>query len=133
MATISWSSCTILIIGGPQSRKTNSLFNLINQQPNIDKIYLYAKDPYESKYQFLINKRESSSLKHSNNFKAFFEYPNGMVDIYKKYWRYNSNKKFKILFVLNDVIADMDSNNKLNPIVTKLFIRDRKPYIYLFL
>ena len=133
MATISWSSCTILIIGDPQSGKTNSLFNLINQQPDIDKTYLYAKDPYELKYQFLINKRESSSLKHSNNFKAFFEYPNGMVDIYKKYWRYNSNKKFKILFVLNDVIADMDSNNKLNPIVTKLFIRDRKPYIYLFL
>ena len=133
MATISWSSCTILIIGGSQSRKTNSLFNLINQQPNIDKIYLYAKDPYESKYQFLINKRESSSLKHSNNFKAFFEYPNDMIDIYKKHWRYNSNKKCKILFVFNDVIADMDSNNKLNPIVTKLFIRDRKPYIYLFL
>ena len=37
--------------------KTNLLFNLINQQPEIDKIYLYAKDPYEAKYQFLINKR----------------------------------------------------------------------------
>ena len=48
----------ILIIGGSGSGKTNSLFNLINQQPDIDKIYLYAKDPYEAKYQFLINKLE---------------------------------------------------------------------------
>ena len=49
----------ILIIGGSGSGKTNSLFNLINQQPDIDKIYLYAKDPYEAKYQLLINKIES--------------------------------------------------------------------------
>ena len=47
----------ILIIGGCQSGKTSSLFNLIYQQPDIDKIYLYVKDPYEVKYQFLINKR----------------------------------------------------------------------------
>ena len=51
--------CRILIIGGSGSGKTNSLFNLINQQPDIDKIYLYAKDPYEAKYQLLINKIES--------------------------------------------------------------------------
>ena len=54
----------ILIIGGSGSRKTNALLNLINNQPDIDKIYLYAKDPYEDKYQFLINKRESVVLKH---------------------------------------------------------------------
>ena len=47
----------ILIIGGSGSRKTNTLLNLINNQPDIDKIYLYGKDPYEDKYQFLINKR----------------------------------------------------------------------------
>ena len=39
-------------------RKTNALLNLINNQPDIDKIYLYAKDPYEVKYQYLIKKRE---------------------------------------------------------------------------
>ena len=49
----------ILIIGGSRSRKTNSLFDIINQQPGIDKIYLHVKDPNEAKYQFLINKRES--------------------------------------------------------------------------
>ena len=52
----------ILIIGGSGSGK-KPLFNLINEQPDIDKIYLYAKDPYEAKYQFLIKKRESTDLK----------------------------------------------------------------------
>ena len=60
----------IFIIGGFGSEKTKSSFNLINQQPHIDKIYLYAKDPYEAKYQFLINKSESKDLKHFNNSKA---------------------------------------------------------------
>ena len=50
----------ILIIGGSGSGKTNSLFDLISQQPDIDKIYLYAKDPYGAKYQFQINKRKST-------------------------------------------------------------------------
>ena len=49
----------ILIIGGSGSRKTNALLKLINNQPDIDKIYLYAKDPYEEKHHFLINKREN--------------------------------------------------------------------------
>ena len=75
----------ILIIGGSESGKTNSLFNLINQQPDIDKIYLYAKDPYEAKYQFLINKRESIGLEHFNDSKAFTKYSNDMDDIYKKH------------------------------------------------
>ena len=47
----------ILIVGGSGSGKTNTLLKLINNQPDIDKIYLYAKDPYEVKYQNLINKR----------------------------------------------------------------------------
>ena len=46
----------MFITGGSESGKTNSLFHLINQQPDIDKIYLYAKDPSEAKYQFLIKK-----------------------------------------------------------------------------
>ena len=70
----------IFIIGGSGSGKTNSLFNLISQHPDIDKIHLYAKDPYETKYQFLINKRERTGLKHLNDSKAFIEnstYRNG--------------------------------------------------------
>ena len=77
--------CRILIIGGSGSGKTNALLNLINNQPDIDKIYLYAKDPYEAKYQFLINKRESIGLKHFNDPKAFIEYSNDMQDVYKNY------------------------------------------------
>ena len=53
----------ILIIGGSRSGKTNALLNLINNEPDIDNIYLYAKDPYEAKHQLLINKRESTGLK----------------------------------------------------------------------
>ena len=51
--------------------KTNALLNLINNQLDIDKIYLYAKDSYEAKYQYLINKREKVGLDHFNDSKAF--------------------------------------------------------------
>ena len=57
----------ILITGGSRSGKTNLLLNFINKQTDIDKIYLYAKDPYEAKYRFLINKREGMRLKHFND------------------------------------------------------------------
>ena len=83
----------ILIIGGSGSGKTNALLNLINNQPDIDKIYLYAKDPYEAKYQFLINKRESTGLKHFNDLKAFTEYSNDMQDVYKNIEECNTGKK----------------------------------------
>ena len=74
----------ILIIGDSGSGKTNSLFNLISHPPHIDKICLYAKDPYEAKYQFLIDKRESTGLKHLNDSEAFIEYSNDLnIDKYK--------------------------------------------------
>ena len=57
----------ILIIGGSGTGKTNALLNLIYNQPDIDKIYLYAKYPYEDKYQYLINKRESLGISHLND------------------------------------------------------------------
>ena len=79
----------ILIIGGSGSGKTNALLNLINNQPDIDKIYLYAKDSYEDKYQLLINKRESIELKHFNEPKAFIEYSNDMYDVYGNINDYN--------------------------------------------
>ena len=63
--------CRILIVGGSESGKTNALLNLINDQPNIDKIYLYAKDPYGAKYQYIINKRKKVGLDHFNDPKAF--------------------------------------------------------------
>ena len=116
----------ILIIGGSGSGKTNALLNLINNQPDIDKIYLYAKDPYEKKYQYLINKCEKVGLNHFNDPKAFMEYSNDMQDVHKNIEDYNPIKKRKILIVSDDKIADMINNNKLNPVVTELFIRGRK-------
>ena len=116
----------ILIIGGSRSGKTNALLNLINKHPDIDKIYLYAKDPYEAKYQFLINKRENIGLKHFNDVKAFIEYSNDMEDVYKNIDEYNPGKKRNISIVFDDMIADKINNKKLNSIVTELFIRRRK-------
>ena len=92
----------------------------------IDKLYSYAKDPYETKYQYLINKREKVGLNHFNDPKAFMEYSNDMQDVYKNIEEYNPIKKCKVLIVFDDMIADMIDNNKLNPIVTELFIRGRK-------
>ena len=119
----------ILIVGGSGSGKANALLNLINNQLDIDKIYLYAKDPYEGKYQCLINKREKVGLDHFKHPKAFMEYSNDIDDVYKNIENYNSGKKRKILIVFDDMIADMIDNKKLNPIVTELFIRGRKPNI----
>ena len=115
----------ILIMGGSGSGKTNGLLNLIHSQPDIDKIYLYAKDPYEDKYQYLINKRESVDINHLNDPKAFIEYSNDMHDVYKNIDNYNTDKKNKVLIVFDDMIADMINNEKLNSIVTELFIRGR--------
>ena len=116
----------ILIIGGSGSGKTNALLNLINNQPDIDKIYLYAKDPFEAKYQYLINKREKVGLDHFDDPQHFMEYSNDMQDVYKNIEDYNPIKKRQVLIVFDEMIADMINNNKLNPIVTELFIRDRK-------
>ena len=103
--------------------KNNSL---LSQQPDIDVIYLYAKDPYEAKYQFLINKRIRTGLKRFNDSKDFIEYSNDMINIYKNIEECNPNKKRKILIVFDDMIADMLSNKKLNSVVTELFIRGKK-------
>ena len=116
----------ILIIGGSGSGKTNLLLNLIENQPDNDKIYLYAKDPYKSKYQYLVNKRESVGINHFNDPKAFIDYSNDMRDVYKNIDDYNPDKENKILIVFDDMIADMIHNKKLNSIVTELFIRGRK-------
>ena len=83
----------ILIIGGSGSGKTNLLLNLIENQPDIDKIYLYAKDPCEAKYQYLINKRESVGINHFKDPKAFIDYSNDKHDVYKNIDDYNSDKK----------------------------------------
>ena len=102
----------IFIVGGSGSEKTNALLNLINNQPDIDKIYLYAEDPYEVKYQYLINKLEKVELDFFKDPKAFMEYSNDMEDVYKNIENYNPGKKRKILIVFDDMILDMINNKK---------------------
>ena len=116
----------ILIIGGFGSGKTNALLNLRNNQPDIDKMYLYTKNSYEAKYQLLIKKRESSGLKHFNDPKAFVEYSHDMKDFYEKIEKYNLGKKGKLLIVFDDIITDMIINKQFNPVVAELFVRRRK-------
>ena len=121
----------ILVIGSSGSGNANALLNSINNQPDIDNIYLYAKDLYEPKYQFLISKREIAGLKHFNGTKALIDYSNDMQDVDNNINGYNPNKENKMLIAFDDMIANMINNKKRNSIVTELFIRGRKLNIYL--
>ena len=87
---------------------------------------MYAKDPYAGKHKFLINKREKKGLDHYDDLKAFMEYSNDVQDVYKSIEDYNPRKNRKVLIVFDDMIADMINNEKLNPIVTELYIRGKK-------
>ena len=102
----------ILIIGGSGSGKTNTLLNLIKEQDDIDKIYLYAKDLSEPKYEFLMKKRKDVIMKHLNDLNAFIESSNMMDYIYENNDDYNPNRKRKLLIVFDDMIADIMSNKK---------------------
>ena len=116
----------ILVIGGSGSGKTNTLLNLINEQRDIDKIYLNAKDLNESKYEHLINNRENAGIKHLNDSKAFIDCSNTMDDVYKNIDHYNPNRKRKILIVFDDMIADIMTNKKFQSIIKELFTKCRK-------
>ena len=86
---------------GSRFGKANSLFNLINHQPDIDNIFLYAKYLNEAKYGFLIKKRKNVRTKHFNDSKAYIEYSDDMDDIYKNIEEYNLNNKRRILIFLD--------------------------------
>ena len=115
-----------MIIGGSGSGKINALLNLIKEQDDIDKIYLYAKDLSEPKYEFLIKKHEDVGIKYCNDPNAFIECSNTMDDVYENIDDYNPNRKRKILIVFDDMIADIMSNKKFQAIIKELFIRCRK-------
>ena len=82
-----------MIIDGSGSGKTNALLNLINEQNDIDKVYLYARDLNEPKYEILIKKRKDARIKHLNNPNTFIECSNTMDDVYEKIHDYNLNRK----------------------------------------
>ena len=124
----------ILIIGGSGSGKTKMLFNLVkNQRPAIDKIYLYIKDPFESKYQLLINEREKAGIKKLKNPKAFIDYSQTIDNVYENLEDYNPTKKRRVLIVFHNMIGDMECNRKLSPIVTELLLREENSIFHSFL
>ena len=109
------------------------LLNLIkNQQPDIDKAYLYGNGPFESKYQLLINGTEKVGIENSKNLKAFTDYSQTIHDVYANLEDYNLTKKRRVLIVFDDTTADIESNKKLSLKVTELFLSGRKLLISLF-
>ena len=116
----------MLIIGPSGSGKTNTLLHLINDLHPIDKIYLYAKDLHEPKYEYLINKREQAGIKNLNDPNAFIEYSDDMNDVLDDINNYNKNRDKKVLIVFDDMIADIEYNKNFKQIIKELFYRERK-------
>ena len=118
----------MLIIGPSGSGKTNALLKLIQKDSDnlIYKIYLYAKDLDEPKYQFFIKKRENAEIKNLNDPNAFIEYSNSMDDFYNNIDDYNLKRKRKVLNVFDEMIADIMTNKRFQRIIKELFIRCRK-------
>ena len=102
------------------------MLNLINEQRDIDKIYLYAKELSKSKYDLLIKNRENAEIKHLNDSKTFIDCSNTMDDVYENIDNYNPNRKRKVLIAFDDMIADVMTNKKFRSIIKELFIRCRK-------
>ena len=116
----------ILIIGRSGLGKTKTLLDLINEQKDIEKIDLCAKDLSEPKYEYLIKNRENAGIKHLNDSNAFIECSNTMNDIYENINNYNLDRTRIILIVFNDMIADIMTNKKFQSLIKELFIRCRK-------
>ena len=107
--------CRILIIGGSGSERENALINLINEQNDIDNIYLHAKDLSEPKYEYLIKKREDVRIKHVNNSNAFIECSSTMNDVYQNINDYNLNRRRKTLIIFDDMIVGIMTSKNFKP------------------
>ena len=115
-----------MMVGGSGLGKTNALLNLINEQYDIDKIYLYAKDLSKPKYEYLIKKPKNAGIRHLNDPNAFIKCFNTMDDVYENINDYNPSRKKIMLIVFDDMIPDVMSNKKFRIIIKELFIRCRK-------
>ena len=116
----------MLIIGPSGSGKTNTLLHLIKNLHPIEKIYSYAKDLHEPKYEYLINKREQAGIKNLNDPHAFIEYWDDMNDVLDDINNYNKNRDKKVLIAFDDMIADIEYNKNFKRIIKELFYRARK-------
>ena len=115
-----------MIIGGSGSGKTNALLNLIKEQGDIEKVYLYPKDLSKPKYECLIKKHEDVGTSHFNDANAFIECSAIMDDVYQNIDDYNPNRKRKILIAFDDMNADITANKNFQAIIKEVFIRCRK-------
>ena len=119
----------MLIIGSSGSGKTNTLLHLINNLHPIDKIYLYAKDIHEPKYEYLINKREQAGIKTLNDPHAFIEYSDDMNDVLDDINDYNKNRDKEVLIVFDDMISFVNlrkGNRGLTELSSKVFLIFKK-------
>ena len=116
----------MLITGSSGSGTTNTLLHLINYLHPIDKIYLYAKDIHELKYEYLINKTEQAGIKNLNDPHAFIEYSDDMNDVLDDINNYNKNRDKKVLIVFDDMIADIEYNENFKRKIKELFYRAHK-------
>ena len=105
---------------GSGSEKTNTLLNLVIEQHDIDKIYLYARDLNESRYKILIKKREDAGMKHLNDPNAFIECLNMMDYVYENIHDYSLSRKRKIMIVFDDMIANIMTNKKFKSIIKEV-------------
>ena len=99
----------------------------ISHQLDINEVYLYAKDPYEEKEQLLISKAIRVCLNNYNESIFFTENLIYMDDTFENIEECNQNKERKIFIAFEDMTTDVQNNKILNPIVTELFTRGKKP------
>ena len=96
------------------TQETNVLLNLIkHQRTGLDKICLNVKDPFKSKYKLLINEREKIGIKELKNPKEFIDYSQTIDSVYENIGDYNLTKKRTVLIVLDEMKADLKSNEKI--------------------
>ena len=98
----------------------------MNNLHPIDKIYLYAKDIHEPKYEYLSNKRKQAGIRNLNDPPAVIEYSDDMNDLLDDINDYNKNRDKKELIVVDDMIADIEYIKNFQRIIKELFYRARK-------
>ena len=102
------------------------LLNLIKYQPDMDKIYLYIKDRFESKYQLLMDWREKVGFKRPKALKAFIDYLQTIDDVYENLEDFAPTKKRRVLIEFDDMTADTEFNKKIKFYCYRVIFRRKK-------
>ena len=110
----------ILITDGSGSEQINALLNLMKEQDETDKIYLYAKNLNEPNYEFLIKKHKDVGTNHFDDSNVFIECSNSLDDVYQNIDDYNPSTQRKILIVFDDMIAGIMRNKNFQAIIKEL-------------